>query len=74
MRDQIVQVQTRDGSLDVVVKGDALELLREGHVFQDGASLMTHYRSVIAEIAREKHAELGRSTMQVVLTGSDFAD
>lgn len=73
MRDHNVQVQTADGVLDVLIKGEALEVLREGHVFQDGASLVRHYRSVIAEIAREKHAEGSRSTTQVVLTGLDFA-
>jgi hypothetical protein len=74
MRDQIVRVPTPDGDLSVIVTGDALASLREGHVLQDGASLVRHYRSVIAEVAREKFAESGHTKRQIILTGSDFVD
>jgi hypothetical protein len=74
MRNQIVRVPTPDGDLSVIVTGDALASLREGHVLQDGASLVQHYRSVIAEVAREKYAESGHTKTRIILTGSDFVD
>ena len=75
MRDQIVQVEVPAGMLEVIVTGEALNTLREGaDVFQDGGSLVRHYRSFISEIAREKHDEGGCIAMRIVLGQADVCE
>jgi len=62
------------GDLEVIVTGAALEVLRgSGYVFQDGGSLIRHYRSFIAEVALEKYQESEERSQIVVLNASDVA-
>lgn len=75
MRDQIVKVEVPAGMLEVIVTGEALDTLREGAgIFQDGTSLARHFRSFIAEIAREKHDESGCIAMRIVLGRADVCE
>jgi hypothetical protein len=75
MRDQSLQVSIPSGNLEVVVTGEALEVLRDsGNPFQDGVSLVRHYRSFIAEIAMEKFHESGARSHSVVICASDVSD
>lgn len=75
MRDQTLQVEVAAGMLEVIVTGEALDPLRIGAgVFQDGTSLVRHYRSFIAEIAREKHDENGCLAMRIVLGPADVCE
>ena len=75
MRDQIVCVTGPSGGLEVIVTGEALEVLRAGgHLFQDGTSLVRHYRSFITEVALEKSLQAGERSRVVVLGATDIAD
>lgn len=72
MRDQSLSVPMPSGEIEVIVTGEALEVLRDGQPFQDDASLIRHYRSFLAEIAKEK-LQLSGGCRPVILTGADVA-
>jgi hypothetical protein len=61
--------------LEVIITGGALDTLRErAGLLQDGTSLVRHYRSFIAEIAREKHEESGCIAMRIVLGPAEVCE
>jgi hypothetical protein len=62
------------GELEVFVTGEALEMLRaDGHLFQDGSSLVRHYRSFMAEIALEKYQQSEERSQVIVLKAADVS-
>lgn len=75
MRNQTLWVPTPSGEIEVIVTGEALEVLRAGgHLFQDGISLIRHYRSFIAEVALEKYHQERDRSRAVVVDATDVAD
>lgn len=75
MRDQQLLVPTPSGDIEVIVTAEALEVLRGGGLpFQDGASLVRHFRSFLAEIALEKLQLSEGRPEPVILTGADVAE
>ena len=58
LRDEVIEVEGPNGMFPVIVTAGALSALRPyAGAFHDGASIVRLFRSMIAEIAREKRAD-----------------